>query len=62
MRIDNAGLLKLQPQVVPFARALAHAGEYRDAAVLGGQVADQFLNDDGFADARAPEQPDLSAL
>ena len=61
MRIDNAGLLKLQPQVVAFARALADAGEHRHAAVLLRQVADQLLNDDGLAHARAAEQADLAA-
>ncbi len=40
VRIDNAGFLKLQPQIVAFARALAHAGEHRNAAMLGGQVAE----------------------
>ena len=61
MRIDHAGFLEFQPQIVAFARALAHAGEHRNAAVLGGQVADQLLNDDRLADARAAEQADLAA-
>ncbi len=61
MRIDHVRFLELQPQIVAFARALAHAGEHRHAAVLGGEVRDQLLNDDRLADARAAEQADLSA-
>ena len=61
MRIDNAGFLEFQPQIVAFARALADSGEHRNAAVLLRQVADQLLNDDGLADARAAEQADLAA-
>ena len=61
VRIDNARFLHFEPQVVAFARALAHAGEYGDAAVLHGDVVDQFLNDDRLADAGAAEQSDFSA-
>ena len=61
VRIDNARFLHFEPEVVAFARALAHAGEHRHAAVLHGDVVDQFLNDDGLADARAAEQADLAA-
>ena len=32
--VDDAGLLELAAEVVAFARALAYAGEHRDAAVL----------------------------
>ena len=49
----------LQPEVVAFTGALAHSGEYGKAAVLGGDVVDEFLNDDGLADAGAAEQADL---
>ena len=61
MRVDDAGFLEFEPEIVAFAGALAHAGEHRDAAVLHGEVVDQFLNDDGLADARAAEQADLAA-
>src|SRR5260370_607919 len=61
MHVDDAALLELQPQVVPLARALADGGEDRDADVLHGDVVDQLLDDDGLADARAAEQPDLAA-
>ena len=33
--LDDAGLVEFKPQVVPFARALAHATEDRHAAVFG---------------------------
>src|ERR1017187_8633222 len=61
VRVHDAGLLHLEPQVVAFAGALAHAGKDRNAAVLHGDVVNQFLNDDFFADARAAEQADLAA-
>ncbi len=50
------------PEVVAFARPLAHAGEHGEAAVLGRDVVDQLLNDDRLADTSAAEQADLAAL
>ena len=61
LRIDDAGFLHFHPEVVAFAGALAHAGEHRNAAVLHGDVVDEFLNDDRLADARAAEQTDFAA-
>ena len=61
VRIDDAGFLHLEPQVVALAGALAHAGEHRDAAVLQGDVVDQLHDDDGLAHAGAAEQADLAA-
>ncbi len=60
--VEHARLLHLQPQVVALTRALADAAERRQAAVLLGEVVDQLLDQDGLADARATEQPDLAAL
>ena len=59
---DDARLGHLAVEVVALARALAHAGEHREAAVLGGDVADQLLDEHGLADAGAAEQADLAAL
>ncbi len=61
-RNDNAGLRHFQPQVVAFTGALADAGKNRNAAVLHGDVVNQFQNQNCFADARAAEEADLSAL
>ena len=61
-RDDDAALGHFQPQVVAFAGALAHAGENRDAAVLHGDVVNQFHDENGLADARAAEQADFAAL
>ena len=58
----DARLDELVIEVVALARTLAHAGEHRIAAVRLGDVVDQFLNDDGLADAGAAEQADLAAL
>ncbi len=58
----HARFLHLQPQVVALARALAHAAERRQPAVLLGEVVDQLLDQHRLADARAAEQPDLAAL
>ena len=38
VRIDNAGFLEFQPQVIAFARTFADAREYRNAAVFGREV------------------------
>src|SRR4029078_715252 len=61
LEIENLRLLELEPEVVAFARALAHAGEHGNAAVVLGQVVDELLNDDGLAHAGAAEQADLAA-
>ncbi len=61
-RLDDAGLGHFQPQIVAFARTLADSGEHGKSAVLLGDVVDQFLNEDGLADAGAAEQSDLAAL
>ena len=60
--VDDAGLRHFVVEVVAFARALADAGEHRDAAVQLGDVVDQLHDDDGLADAGAAERADLAAL
>src|SRR5205807_1270925 len=61
VRIDNSRLLHFKPEIVAFARALAHAREDRNTAVLHGDIVDQLLNNDGLAHAGAAEQADFSA-
>src|SRR5205085_1678585 len=58
---SNFGFLHFQPQIGAFASPFADAGEDRIAAVLLGDTRDEFLDDDGFAEARAPEKAGLSA-
>jgi hypothetical protein len=60
--VQDVGLLHLVIEVVALARALAHAGEHRVAAVLLGDVVDQLHHVDGLADPGAAEQADLAAL
>ena len=60
--LDHARLGHLAPEVVALARALAHAGEDGEALVLGGDVADQLLDEDGLAHSGAAEEADLAAL
>ena len=60
--VDDAGLLHLEPHVGALARALAHAGEDRDPAVLLGHAVDHLLDDDGLADAGPAEEADLASL
>ena len=62
VRIDDAALLELVPEVVALARAFADAAEHRHAAVLQRDVVNQLHDDDGLADAGAAEQADLAAL
>ena len=52
----------LVPEVVALAGALAHAGEDGEAAVLGGDVADQLHDDDRLAHAGAAVGTHLTAL
>src|SRR3989304_78770 len=59
--LDDPRLLHLEPEVVPFAGALPHPGEDRDAAVVLRDVVDQLHDDDGLADAGAAEEPRLPA-
>ena len=58
---EHAGFLQFAIEVVALARALADAGEHRDAAVLLGDVIDQLHDGDGLAHAGAAEQSDLAA-
>ena len=55
-------MLHLVPEVVALAAALADAGKDGIAAVLHGDVVNQFLNQHRLADARTAEQADLAAL
>src|SRR3712207_5956102 len=57
----SARLRHLEPEVVPLARALAHAAERRQAAVLLREVVDELLDEHRLADAGATEQADLAA-
>jgi hypothetical protein len=52
---DNAALGHFQPQVVALARALAHAREHGHAAVLHGDVVNEFHDQNGLTHARAAE-------
>ena len=49
-------------EVVALARALAHAGEHRQATVFLRDVVDQLHHVHGLAHAGAAEQADLAAL
>jgi len=60
--VQDAGGVHLTPEVAALTGALADAGEDGVAAVLGGHVVDQLLDQDGLADACAAEQTDLAAL
>ena len=60
--LDDAGLGHLEVKVGALTGALAHAGEHRGAAVLLGEVVDEFLDGDRLADACAAEQAGLAAL
>ena len=59
---NDAGLRHLAPQVVALAGALSHASENGIAAVLGGDVADQLLDEHSLAHAGAAKQADLATL
>ena len=60
--IDDAALGHFTVKVVALTGALTDTGEHRVAVVLGGNVIDQLLDQDGLADTGAAEQADLAAL
>src|SRR3984885_3100306 len=59
---DDAAFRHFKPEVVAFTGAFADTGEHRHAAVLHRDVVNQFHNQNGFADAGAAEESNLSAL
>src|SRR6185437_7683792 len=60
--IRDFGVRHFVVEVIAFAGAFADAAEDGVATVLGGNVVNQFHDDDGLADAGAAEQADLSAF
>src|SRR5262249_9557856 len=60
--VHDPRLLHLTDEVVALARALSHAREDGDAAVLHGDVVDQLLDEHGLPEPGAPEEADLAAL
>ena len=57
---DNFRLHHLAEQIVSFTSSLADAGEYRETLPAFCDVVDQLHDENGLADARTTEQPDLS--
>ena len=60
--VQNAGSVHFAPKVTALTAALANAGKDGVAAVLGGYVVDQLLDQHGFANTGAAKQADLAAL
>mgnify|MGYP000131621079 CR=1 FL=1 len=60
--VQNAGSVHLAPEVTALTGAFADTGEDGVAAVLGGHVVDQLLDQHGLADTGTAEQADLAAL
>ena len=59
---EDAGLLHLVPEVVPFAGPLAHSGEDGNALVDGANVTYELLDDDRLAHSGSAVCADLAAL
>ena len=59
--VADLGFLHFEPEIGSFAGSFADAGEDGIAAVLLGDAGDEFLNDDGLAEARPAEQAGLAA-
>ena len=49
-------------QIIPFTGTLAYAGKHGIAAVLRGNITDQFLNQHGLSHTRTAKEADLTAL
>ena len=60
--VEHAGAAHLDQQLVALARALADAGEHRDALIALDHRVDQLHHQDGLADAGAAEHRRLAAL
>ncbi len=59
---QNLGFFHFYQQIIPLTGSFADPGENREPAVLGGDVADQFHDDNGFSDAGSAEEADLPPL
>src|SRR5260221_569104 len=60
--VDDARLVHLAEELRALTRAVADAAEGGVATVLGGDVADELLDDDGLARAGAAEHGRLATL
>ena len=60
--IDDPAFLHLVVEIVALTRTLAHAGEYRNAAMLFSNVVNQLHDNDCLADTSAAKQANLAAL
>ncbi len=60
--VGEFGFGHFVPEVVAFAGTLTDASENGVTAVMLGDVVDQFLEKNGFADASAAKESDLTAL
>ena len=59
---DDIGLNHFVVKIIALARAFAHAGKHRNAAMQLRDVIDQLHNDHRLAHAGAAERADLAAL
>jgi hypothetical protein len=60
IKLDNGCLLHFMVQIVTLTSTLADTGEDRVTTVSLGDVVDQLLNEDGFADTGTTEKTNLS--
>ena len=60
--LQHPGFRHFTVQVIALPGPFSDAGENRDAVPLGGDIMDQFLNQNCFPDPGAAEQTDFSAL
>ncbi len=59
---EDARFLHFVIEVVAFTYTFTDSGEYGIAAVFGCDVVDEFLNENGLADACTTEETDLATL
>jgi hypothetical protein len=59
---EDARGFHFEIKVIAFPGAFADPSEDRNAMVLGSDVRDEFLNEDGFADAGAAKETDFAAF
>lgn len=62
VNVGEGGFLHFSPEVVSFAGALADSGEHGDTGCFNGDVPDEFLDENGFAETSTTEETDFSTF
>jgi hypothetical protein len=62
VNVGEGCFLHFSPEVVSFAGSFADSGEHRDAGGFNGDVPDEFLDENGFAETSPTEETNFSTF